>query len=147
MKRQLLQAKNDNALLNELESDGDPSEPADRRLMKELGITGMSHGRPLLTPALHHDKAFQDSPEERKIFEIGLQILAMNPALAKSIKANDAAKHRPTGVKRARLEGKTEAEVEEDPWKKRIEKIEREKRERGRRAPGRQLVGDMDVED
>lgn len=43
-KRQMLQAKNDSALLNELASDGNQSETAEERLMRELGITGEHFG-------------------------------------------------------------------------------------------------------
>lgn len=44
MKRQVLQTKKDDALLNELASEGDPTESGEQRMMKELGITGEPWG-------------------------------------------------------------------------------------------------------
>lgn len=76
-----------------------------------------------------------------------MQILALNPEIARSIKANDAMKHRPKPAKRSKLEAKPEPDLEEDPWKKRLEKREREKQIQGRRERGRQLVMDADDED
>lgn len=71
----------------------------------------------------------------------------MDPVMAKRIKANDAIKHRPSRDKRERQDGKSEPEIEEDPWKKRLEKLEREKKEkRGSQRP-KLLVEDEDVDD
>lgn len=64
----------------------------------------------------------------------------MNPDMAKTIKANDAAKHRPRAPKRTTQDNKPEPELEEDPWKKRLEKLEREKKEKRDRGRARQLV-------
>ncbi|EKC97407.1 hypothetical protein A1Q2_08330 [Trichosporon asahii var. asahii CBS 8904] len=132
-KRMMIQARDDSALLSELASDGDPTTDPEERLLEELDM--------------RHDDAFKDSPEEKKIFEIGLQILAMNPELAKSIKANDAAKHRPRLPKRATQGIKLEPELEEDPWKKRLEKLEREKKENRGRERVKQLVDEEDMDD
>ncbi|ODO00229.1 hypothetical protein I350_06857 [Cryptococcus amylolentus CBS 6273] len=52
-------------------------------ILAELGLT-----------SIVHDKAFQDSPEERHIYELGVNLLRDNPELAKTMKANELAPKR-----------------------------------------------------
>nr|XP_019012968.1 uncharacterized protein I206_02465 [Kwoniella pini CBS 10737]OCF51749.1 hypothetical protein I206_02465 [Kwoniella pini CBS 10737] len=75
-----------------------------------------------------HEQAFRDSPEERAIYEIGVQILRSNPDMAKKIKANDLGKLGRSVAKRKQV-----TDVNEEPWAKRLqEKSERAKSEGSR---------------
>ncbi|WVQ73365.1 hypothetical protein IAR50_002934 [Cryptococcus sp. DSM 104548] len=65
------------------EDDSVDSGKAAKDVLAELGLT-----------SIVHDKAFRDSPEERQIYERGVQLLRDNPELAKTIKANELAPKR-----------------------------------------------------
>lgn len=84
-----------------------------------------------------HDQTFKDSPEERKIFELGLQLMRRNPEIAKTMKANDLGKMAKLAVKRERKESRRSSQSkakreggsspeeedsdEAEPWAKRIQ--------------------------
>ncbi|OCF57032.1 hypothetical protein L486_05889 [Kwoniella mangroviensis CBS 10435] len=67
-----------------------------------------------------HEQAFRDSPEERAIYEIGVQVLRDNPDLARKIKANDLGKLGRSVVRRKKVIDADNAH-DAEPWKKRIQ--------------------------
>ncbi|GMK54007.1 hypothetical protein CspeluHIS016_0105930 [Cutaneotrichosporon spelunceum] len=67
-------------LLSELTSDGTVPANNDEDILTKLGISSMEH-----------NIAFRDSPEERKLYEMGLEILSRQPHLATML-ANDVAR-------------------------------------------------------
>nr|XP_019045400.1 hypothetical protein I302_05789 [Kwoniella bestiolae CBS 10118]OCF24330.1 hypothetical protein I302_05789 [Kwoniella bestiolae CBS 10118] len=79
-----------------------------------------------------HERAFRDSPEERAIYEIGVQVLRKNPDLAKKIKANDLGKLGRSVVRRKKVIDADNAH-DAEPWRKRIqERTERANSESSR---------------
>ncbi|ORX37207.1 P-loop containing nucleoside triphosphate hydrolase protein [Kockovaella imperatae] len=77
-----------------------------------------------------HNEAFKDSPQERRIFEIGLQLLQTNPELAKKTKANELGKisksaFRAPGI--ARSTSTKRQDADEEPWSGRFETVKRRK--------------------
>ncbi|WRT67988.1 uncharacterized protein IL334_004963 [Kwoniella shivajii] len=81
-----------------------------------------------------HEQAFRDSPEERAIYEIGVQVLQKNPDLARKVKANDLGK---LGRVIKRREKATEGDSahEAEPWQKRI----KERSARGNREQSKDI--------
>lgn len=70
---------------------------------------------------LEHEAAFRDSPEERALYEIGLELQRTHPELL-DIKANEAARYAPPRpAKRVKTESQQrEAEVQDEPWQTRF---------------------------
>ncbi|ORY30568.1 P-loop containing nucleoside triphosphate hydrolase protein [Naematelia encephala] len=94
-------------------------------ILKSLGVT--THD---------HSGAFRDSPEERKIYEIGLKLLRDNPDLARTMKANDLGKLAKTTMNRterptqSKLKRKA-TDPDEEPWRERL--LARSSRPAGKR--------------
>ncbi|CAK9784569.1 unnamed protein product [Cutaneotrichosporon oleaginosum] len=101
------------SLLTELISDGTGPSSEGEDLLTKLGISTMEH-----------DKAFRDSPEERALYEMGLEILKHQPHLASTL-ANDVARltaaTRPAKKARRSEDSKElKREQVEEPWKDRF---------------------------
>ncbi|BEJ04866.1 hypothetical protein CcaverHIS641_0206830 [Cutaneotrichosporon cavernicola] len=101
------------SLLCELTSDGSAPADHDENILSKLGISSMEH-----------DKAFRDSPEERELYEKGLEILKRQPHLATML-ANDVARL-PAEIRPQRKARKSEDSKElkreqvEEPWRNRF---------------------------
>ncbi|WVR06533.1 hypothetical protein IAU60_003564 [Kwoniella sp. DSM 27419] len=95
-----------NDLLGQSQSQGGRKDDSD--VLHKLGVSSRIH-----------EQAFVDSPEERAIYDIGVQILKTNPTLARTIKANDLGKLSRSVKRRAKvIDADDEHDVE--PWQKRI---------------------------
>ncbi|BEJ12218.1 hypothetical protein CspHIS471_0206780 [Cutaneotrichosporon sp. HIS471] len=101
------------SLLCEITSDGSAPADHDEDILSKLGISSMEH-----------DKAFRDSPEERELYEKGLEILKRQPHLATML-ANDVARL-PAEIRPQRKARKSEESKElkreqvDEPWKNRF---------------------------
>ncbi|WWD18678.1 hypothetical protein CI109_103132 [Kwoniella shandongensis] len=109
-----------NDILGDAETPGSPKRKKEEDVLSRLGVT--TH---------MHEAAFRDSPEERAIYEIGVQVLRNNPAMAKKIKANDLGKLgrtiKSSSARRDRPSaGGAAEENEEEPWQRRIQERKKE---------------------
>ncbi|KAK8858783.1 hypothetical protein IAR55_003013 [Kwoniella newhampshirensis] len=126
--------KREHDLVNDILGDEDASGSPKKENEDVLGRLGV-------TTHLH-ETAFRDSPEERAIYEIGVQVLRNNPQMAKRIKANDLGKLgrtiRSSAGRRitsdAGAAGGGVVKDDEEPWQKRIQERKKERESDARRV-------------